>query len=74
MSNEKANDLARECTGLVRKGNSFATVWSTVLKRHTLIDGIPRERFEGKKSLLFIPLVTGDWLVFDADAEQFRID
>jgi hypothetical protein len=74
MSNEKADDLARKCTDLARKGNSFPTVWSRVLKGHSLIDGIPRERLEGKKSLLFIPLITGDWLVFDADAKEFRVD
>ena len=46
MSNERASDLARHCTELVRKGNDFTTVWSTLLKGHTLVEGIPREKFE----------------------------
>jgi hypothetical protein len=73
MSKERASDLARECTGLVRKGNGFPMVWSTVLKRHTLVEGIPRERIERNRSLLQIPLITGEQLVFDADLKEFRV-
>jgi len=73
MSKERAGDLARQCTELVRKGNDFATVWSTLLKRHILVEGIPRERLERNRSLLNIPLITGEQLVFDADFKEFRI-
>jgi hypothetical protein len=72
MSKERASDLARQCTELVRKGN-FPTVWSTLLKSHSLVEGIPRERFERNRSLLKIPLVTGEQLVFDADVREFRV-
>ena len=74
MSKERANDLARECSKLVRKGRSFPTVWSTVLKGHALVEGIPCQRLEGERSLLDIPLTTGERLVFDADAKEFRVD
>jgi hypothetical protein len=37
MSMERANDLARHCTELVRNGNDFPTVWSTLFKTHTLL-------------------------------------
>ncbi len=73
MSNERASDLARHCTELVRKGNDFTTVWSTLLKGHTLVEGIPREKFESNRSLLRIPLITGEQLVFDPDVKEFRI-
>jgi hypothetical protein len=55
MSKEIASDLARHCTELVRKGNDFTTVWSTLLKDHTLVEGIPREKLERNRSLLRIP-------------------
>jgi hypothetical protein len=44
MSGERADDLARLCTELVRKGNDFPTVWNTVLKGNALVNGprIPR--------------------------------
>ena len=29
MTNERANDLARQCTELIRGGNDFPTVWSS---------------------------------------------
>ena len=73
MSKERASDLARQCTELVRNGNDFSTVWSTLLKRHILVEGIPRERLERDRSLLNIPLITGEQLVFDADVKEFRI-
>ena len=73
MSNERASELARHCTELVRKGNDFTTVWSTLLKSHTLVEGIPREKFESNRSLLRIPLITGELLVFDPDVKEFRI-
>lgn len=73
MSKERARDLARHCTELVRKGNDFTTVWSTLLKDHALVEGIPREKIERNRSLLRIPLVTGELLVFDSDVKDFRI-
>ena len=73
MSRERAGDLARQCTELVRKGKDFPTVWHTLLKRHALVEGIPRQRFERNRSLLQIPLITGEQLVFDAEIKEFRI-
>jgi hypothetical protein len=74
MSKERANDFARRCTELVRQGKDFPTVWGAVLKSHTLVEGIPRQRIEGARSLLDIPLITGEQLVFDGDAKEFRIE
>jgi hypothetical protein len=74
MSKEKANDLARKCTELVRQGKDFPTVWGAILKSHPLVKGIPRQRIEGAQSLLDIPLITGEQLVFDGDAKEFRVE
>jgi hypothetical protein len=73
MSKERASDLARHCTALVRKGNDFTTVWSTLLKDHTLVEGIPREKLERNHNLLRVPLITGEQLVFDPDVKEFRV-
>ncbi len=73
MSKERAWDLARQCTELVRTGNDFTVVWSTLLKSHALVDGVARLRVERDRSLLDIPLVTGEQLVFDADVKEFRV-
>ena len=72
MSKEKASDLAHRCTELVRKGKDFPTVWSTLLRVHALVEGIPRQRFERNRSLLHIPLITGEQLAFDAEVKEFR--
>ena len=74
MSNERADDLARACTELVRNGNDFPTVWMTKLKGHPLVKGIPHQRIAGTRSLLDIPLITGERLVFDGDARKFSLE
>ena len=73
MAMEKAIDLARLCTDAVRKGETFPTVWHTMLRGHPLVNGIPRQRMEGNRSLLDIPLITGERLIFDGDAKRFRL-
>ncbi len=85
MSKERASDLARHCTELVRKGNDFTTVWSALLiwstlliwsilvKGHILVEGIPRQKLERNRNLLRIPLITGELLVFDPDVKEFRV-
>ena len=74
MSQEQASDLVRSCTDAVRKGVNFPSVWYRLIKRHPLVEGIPRERIEGERSLLDIPLVTGERLVFDRAANRFRLE
>ena len=73
MSSERASELARQCTELVRKGNDFPNVSSALLKSHALVNGIPQQRLEHNRSLLDIPLITGERLVFDADVKEFRV-
>ena len=73
MSKERASDLARHCTELVRKGDDFTAVWSILLKGHTLVEGMPREMVERNRNLLCVPLITGERLVFDADVKEFRV-
>jgi hypothetical protein len=74
MPTERANDLARKCTELVRQGKDFPTVWGAILKSHTLVEGIPRQRLEDARRLLDIPLITGEQLVFDGDAKEFHVE
>jgi hypothetical protein len=74
MINEKATDLARRCTELIRKEESFVSIWNTVLKRHALIEGIPHEKLDHQRAILCIPLITGEQLVFDDDFKEFRIE
>ena len=73
MSRERAHDLAHQCTELMRKGNDFPTVWTTVLKVNPLVNGIPESRYEGTRSVLVIRLITGDRLVFDGENKKFSL-
>ena len=73
MSRERAQDLAESCTELVRKGNDFPTVWATMLKSHPLVNGIPESRIEGKRPVLVMQLITGEWLLFDSESKKFSV-
>jgi hypothetical protein len=73
MSKERAHDLAQQCTELVRKGNDFPNIWTTLLKRHPLVDGIPESKIEGGRSVLEIRLITGERILFEGDARKFSL-
>ena len=72
MVNERACDLAAFCTELVRKGEDFLTVWTSVLNSHALVNGLPESKLEGKRPVLEIKLITGERLVFDSESKKFR--
>jgi hypothetical protein len=73
MAEERAHDLARQCTELARKGEDFPTIWMTVLKINALVAGIPQSKTEGTRPVLEIRLLTGERLVFDGDAKKFSV-
>jgi hypothetical protein len=68
-----AKELAEVCTTMLRHGEDFSTVWTTYLKNHALVIGPPESRFECRRPITEIKLVTGDLLVFDGDARRFRV-
>ncbi len=70
---ETATDLACRCTDLSRSGKAFPTIWSTVLRGHRLVSGIPRQRMENSRSILHIPLITGQTLAFEGDERLFKV-
>jgi hypothetical protein len=68
MSQERATDLARLCTEVLRNGDEFPPIWQTLLKGHPLVEGIPRQKLDGNRSLLEITLIAGERLVYDGAA------
>jgi hypothetical protein len=68
-----AKELADVCTMMVRHGEDFPTVWTTYLKGHALVIGLPESKLECRRPVLEIRLVTGELLVFDGDARRFRV-
>jgi hypothetical protein len=74
MPKETAKELARRCTIMVRRGRSFPTVWHTMLKRHILVGSLPTQRFENARTLVDIPLTTGERLVFDRAGKEFSVE
>lgn len=60
-------------TELVQKGEDFATVWTSVLNSHALVNGLPESKLEGNRPMLEIKLITGERLVFDSESKKFRV-
>jgi hypothetical protein len=73
MSKMTPSELIQKCAQACLQGADFPTVWHTVLKGSPLVAGIPRQRFEGTRSLLDVPLVTGHSLVYDGDRQEFSL-
>jgi hypothetical protein len=73
VAKERTNNLVQLCNELVRKGNDFPTVWNTLLKANDVVVGIPQSRLEGKRPVLEVWLITGERLVFDNQAKEFRV-
>jgi hypothetical protein len=75
MMNDSAVQLARKCTTAVQGGKTFPTVWQTLLKGNGLLEGIPRQRLDQRmRPILAIPLITGQQLIFDGEAREFRLE
>ena len=74
MSTERANDLAHICNDLARQGKDFSTIWGMVLKGRSIIGGLPSHRLKATHSLLDVPLMTGEHLVYDEDAKEFNVE
>jgi len=70
---ERTHDLAQQCTELIRGRNDFPNVWTTLLKRHPLVDGIPQSKLVAGRAVLEIRLITGERLLFDGDARKFSL-
>jgi hypothetical protein len=67
-------NLVERCTEANTRGADFPTVWHTVLKLHPLVAGIPRQRMAGAKSVLEIPLITGQCIRYDGDLRRFSLE
>jgi hypothetical protein len=50
------------------------SIWDAVLKRHALVEGIPHEKLDHQRTLLCVPLITGEQLVFDGGIKEFRVE
>jgi hypothetical protein len=65
--------LVRQCAEASVRGDTFPTVWHDLLKGHSLVADIPRQRFDGARSFLEIPLVTGHCVVYDPETREFSL-
>jgi hypothetical protein len=66
--------LLRNCQAALRAGSDFPTIWTTILKSHRLVLGVPVQRLAGRRTLLEIRLVTGKRLVFDSTSKTFSLE
>jgi hypothetical protein len=70
----QSQDLAHLCMKLVREGNDFPTIWTTMLRDNPLVTGIPESKHDGSRPVLEIHLITGEKLVFDGGSKNFSLE
>jgi hypothetical protein len=58
---------------LARQGHDFPTIWTTMLKDHPLVTGVPESRYEDARPVLAIGLITGETLMFYGDSKNFSL-
>lgn len=57
--------LVRDCNDERAKRTDFPTIWTTILKSHPYVAGLPVQESGVSGPRLKIPLLTGRFLVFD---------
>ena len=63
---DSSSKLLALCVAARRDGKDFPTIWQDILKGHPTVLGIPATVMIGGESMLAIPLITGQRLVFGA--------
>jgi hypothetical protein len=55
--------LLAECVAARLAGDDFPTIWNTILKKHSLVIGLPAQHYDDRGLYLVIPLLPGQELV-----------
>jgi hypothetical protein len=61
---DSTRELLAICAASRQGGKDFPTIWRDILKGHPAVLGIPATVMIGGESVLAIPLITGERLVF----------
>ena len=64
FGNESAQDLLARCVTSRQGGADFPTIWNDILRRHSLVLGLPIQVTVGSESALQIQLTNGQRLRF----------
>jgi|ERR1022692_1431003 len=65
---DSAKELLQSCNSARQLGSDFPTVWQQILKRHSLVAGMPIQGMNSEGPTLEVPLLTGQRLIFGAKA------
>jgi hypothetical protein len=65
-----ASELVRKCNDAMHLGFDFSAIWHSIIKDDAAVAGVPVQRHDGAHTYLEIPLVKGDWLVFDLETKK----
>jgi hypothetical protein len=56
-------DLLAQCERAHREGRDFPGIWTSILKAHPLVSGLPRHEIDKGEALILVALLTGEDLV-----------
>jgi hypothetical protein len=61
-----ASSLLRLCQAAISNGDSFPTIWNTILSRSSIVIGPPIQRLKDGRPVLEIKLINGQRLTFES--------
>jgi hypothetical protein len=67
------DDLVCACLVAKARGADFPTIWTSILKAHPLVAGIPVQTITEARAQLEIRLVTGQRLVYDSTYDDYTL-
>ena len=63
-------DLLSRCNAAANRGDTFPSIWRTILIYSSLVKGPPVQASAGR---LEVPLITGQRLIYLSDMKQFNL-
>ena len=68
-----ADELLRACVAAASEGADFPAVWSTILRGHQFVAGLPIQTVMDDTPILRVPLFSGEFILVGPAPGDYRL-
>jgi hypothetical protein len=68
-----ADELLSACMAAAGKGADFPVVWTSILKGHHFVAGLPIQSVVGKTPVLQVPLLSGEAIIVGPGSGDYKL-
>lgn len=68
-----ADKLLRACLAAAGDGADFPAVWSSILKGHDFVAGLPVQSVVGETPVLQVPLLSGEAIIVGPGSGDYKL-